>query len=148
VEAPTQPDPTPDMTQASFYRYWIDEAVRFADLDPVGHANNAAISVYFESARVALFIDAGSSPISGPRSVVVARVAIDFRAELNYGEPIRVGLKVTRFGRSSLTLHGGIFRGDTCIATSEVIGVIIDTALRKSVEIDGQVRAKLTELAG
>ena len=51
------------ITSREFYPYWIDESVRFADLDPLGHVNNAAISTYFESARVALFSDAGNSPV-------------------------------------------------------------------------------------
>ena len=53
------------ITSREFYPYWIDESVRFADLDPLGHVNNAAISTYFESARVALFSDAGNSPVRG-----------------------------------------------------------------------------------
>ncbi|QQP89745.1 acyl-CoA thioesterase [Skermanella sp. TT6] len=139
---------TPETTSPASYRYWIDETVRFADLDPVGHVNNAAISTYFESARVALFHDSGNSPVSGPRSVVIARLTIDFRAELHYPDRIRIGLRVTRFGRSSLTLAGAVFRGDTCIATSEAICVIIDVAERRSVEIPADVRTRLTELAG
>ena len=82
---------TPETTSPASYRYWIDETVRFADLDPVGHVNNAAISTYFESARVALFHDSGNSPVSGPRSVVIARLTIDFRAELHYPDRIRIG---------------------------------------------------------
>jgi acyl-CoA thioester hydrolase len=135
-------------TSLSDYTYWIDEHVRFSDLDPLGHANNAAISGYFESARVALFHDAGNSPVSGPRSVVIARLAIDFRAELRYPAKIRIGTRVTRFGRSSLTLAGAVFQGDTCVATCEVVCVIIDLGSRRSVEIDPDLRAKLTELAG
>ena len=45
-------------------------------LDPLGHVNNAAISTYFESARVALFSDAGNSPVSGPLSVVIASIGM------------------------------------------------------------------------
>src|SRR3954447_19148774 len=38
------------ITSREFYPYWINESVRFADLDPLGHVNNAAISTYFEGA--------------------------------------------------------------------------------------------------
>src|SRR5919112_664081 len=36
----------------SFYRHWIEDRVRFADLDPLGHCNNAAIGGFFEAPRV------------------------------------------------------------------------------------------------
>ena len=49
----------------SFYRHWIEDRVRFADLDPLGHCNNAAIGGFFESSRVALFADAGYSAGGG-----------------------------------------------------------------------------------
>jgi acyl-CoA thioester hydrolase len=127
------------ITSPGFYPYWINESVRFADLDPLGHVNNAAISTYFESARVALFRDAGNSPVSGSLSVVIARIVIDFRSEMHYPGALRVGQK---------TLAGGLFHGDTCIATSEVVCVLFDVGARRSVEIPADVRARLTELAG
>ena len=75
---------TPDPTNPVGFRAWTDETVRFADLDPLGHANNAAFNVYFESARAALFTEAGALEQNG-RSVVIAWLTIDFRTELNYG---------------------------------------------------------------
>jgi acyl-CoA thioester hydrolase len=79
---------------------------------------------------------------------VIARIVIDFRSEMHYPGSLRVGLKATRFGRSSLTLAGAVFHGDSCIATSEVVCVLFDTTARRSVEIPAAVRARLTELAG
>jgi acyl-CoA thioester hydrolase len=144
VTAATPSDPT----DAAIYRYWIDEHVRFADLDPLGHANNSAISTYFESARVALFTELVGPLVQSDRpSVVVVRVAIDFRAELRYGERIRIGVKVGRMGRTSMVLEGGIFRGDTCIATSEVVCVLFDLARRCPVEITDDQRAIFSDYA-
>ena len=136
------------ITSREFYPYWIDESVRFADLDPLGHVNNAAISTYFESARVALFSDAGNSPVTGPLSVVIARIVIDFRSEMHYP-----GSPAGRVEGDSVRplvpdVAGAVFHGDTCIATSEVVCVLFDTAARRSVEIPAAVRARLTELAG
>ena len=66
-------DTSTAITSREFYPYWTDESVRFADLDPLGHVYNAAISTYFESARVALFSDSGNSPVSGPPRAAVSR---------------------------------------------------------------------------
>jgi acyl-CoA thioester hydrolase len=144
VTAATPSDPT----DAALYRYWIDEHVRFADLDPLGHANNSAISTYFESGRVALFTELSGPLVQPDRpSVVVVRVAIDFRTELRYADRIRIGLKVGRIGRTSIVLEGGIFRGDTCAATSEAVCVLFDLVRRCPVEVPEDQRALLREYA-
>src|SRR4051812_49806266 len=68
----------------SFYRHWIEDRVRFADLDPLGHCNNAAIGGFFESSRVALFADAGYSAGGGALSVPIVRLRVDFPRGLHY----------------------------------------------------------------
>src|SRR5262249_42594270 len=99
---PMTADAAIDLADAAVYRFWIDEHVRFADLDPLGHANNAAISGYLESVRVALFAHVGSALGQHGRSVVLARLLVEFRAELRYADRLRVGARVVRLGRSSM----------------------------------------------
>ena len=38
-----------------------EEQVRFRDLDPMGHVNNAVFLTYLEQARVAFFAQAGAA---------------------------------------------------------------------------------------
>src|SRR3982751_1239855 len=120
----------------SFYRHWIEDRVRFADLDPLGHCNNAAIGGSFESSRVALFADAGYSAGGGALSIPIVRIEIDFRRELHYGARVRVGARVLRFGRTSFTLAGAVFTdGERCAVTAQVmVAVLFDLAQRRSVE--------------
>jgi acyl-CoA thioester hydrolase len=75
---------SPDRLEPSFYRHWIEDRVRFADLDPLGHCNNAAIGGFFESSRIALFADAGHPVSGGALSIPIVRVEIDFRHEILY----------------------------------------------------------------
>src|SRR4051812_49721936 len=91
----------------SFYRHWIEDRVRFADLDPLGHCNNAAIGGFFESSRVALFADAGYSAGGGALSVPVVGLEIDFRRELHYGVRGRGGAPVPPVRRTALPLPRG-----------------------------------------
>ncbi|WP_207480802.1 acyl-CoA thioesterase [Arenibaculum pallidiluteum] len=148
-----------DLRDARTYRYWIDEHVRFADLDPLGHANNNAIGAYFEASRVALFGAAGK-PLGGGSgggsaagtspgtSVVLARIAIDFLAELRYGAALRVGTRVLAMGRTSVTLGAAVFADGRCAAASEGVCVLFDLATRRPTVLPDELRARLTEVAG
>lgn len=143
--------PQRPFTAPERYRYWTDERLRFGDLDSLGHANNNAIGVYFESARVALFEEALGGPLGTLKklSVVLARMTIDFIAELHYPAPhLRVGTRVSRIGRSSVTLEAAVYKGDLCVSTSEAVCVLFDPVNRRSAPVPDAVRAHLLELAG
>lgn len=123
-------DPEIDLTDPAGYRLWVDERVRFADLDPQGHANNNAVGVYFESARVGLW-DAVGRFAGASWTVVIRRTITDFRAELRYPAEIRVGVRVLRIGTTSVTLGLGVFHGEACIATQEAVSVLLDKGTRR-----------------
>jgi len=138
---------SPDRLEPTFYRHWIEDGVRFADLDPLGHCNNAAIGGFFESSRVALFTDAGFPVSKGTLSIPIARIEIDFRHEILYGARVRVGARVLRIGRTSFTLAGAIFDADQCAAAAQVVAVLFDLAQRRSVEIPADLRQTLSAYA-
>ena len=133
--------PSPDRLEPSFHRHWVEDRVRFADLDPLGHCNNAAIGGFFESSRIALFADAGHPVSGGALSIPIVRTEIDFRHEVLYGARVRAGARVLRIGRTSFTLAGAVFDGDRCAAAAQVVAVLFDLAQRRPVEIPGDLRA-------
>ena len=141
MTAPT----TPLLTDPAAYRFWIDERVRFADLDALGHVNNNAIGVYFESGRVALMETCGGFRPESAWTVVLARCVMEFKAELLYPGTARVGVRVLRLGNSSVTLGSAIFSGDTCIATQEGVCVIVDPATHRPTPLPPELRAALAE---
>ena len=138
---------SPDRLEPSFYRHLIEDRVRFADLDPLGHCNNAAINGFFESSRVALFTEMRHPVSGGAFSIPIVRIEIDFRRELLYGARVRVGARVLKVGRTSLTLAGAVFDGERCAATAQVVAVLFDLAQRRSVEIPGDLRDTLAVYA-
>lgn len=138
---------SPDCLDASSYRHWIEDRVRFADLDPLGHCNNAAIGGFFESSRIALFADAGHQISGGALSIPIVRVEIDFRREILYGARVRVGARVLRIGRTSFTLAGAVFDSNHCAATAQVVAVLLDLAKRRPVEISDDLRKAFSVFA-
>jgi acyl-CoA thioester hydrolase len=133
-----------DPADRSSYRHWIKDHVRFADLDPLGHCNHAVISGFFESSRVALFEAAGHRLGEHGRSLSIVRLVIEFRRELLYGARVRVGARVLKLGRTSVTLGGAVFDGDQCAATAEVVGVLIDLETRRPTEVPADLREQLS----
>src|SRR5215212_180627 len=131
---------SPDRLEPSLYRHWIEDRVRFADLDPLSHYNNAAIGGFFESSRIALFAEAGHPVSGGALSIPIVRTEIDFRHEVLYGARVRVGVPVLRIGRTSFTRAGAVFDGDRCAAAAQVVAVLFGRAQRRPVEIPGDLR--------
>ena len=133
-----------DASNTSCYCHWIEDHVRFADLDPLGHCNHAVISGFFESSRVALFEAAGHRLGEHGRSLSIVRLLIEFRRELLYGTRVRIGARVLKLGRTSVTLGGAVFDGDQCAATAEVVGVLIDLETRRPTEVPADLREQLS----
>jgi acyl-CoA thioester hydrolase len=139
-------DPEPEIVDAAdpaVYRHWIEDHVRFADLDPLGHCNHAVISGFFESSRVALFAAAGNPILGGGLSFPIVRLVLEFRRELLLGTSVRIGARVVRLGRTSVTLGGAVFEAERCAATAEVVGVLIDLETRSSTELPSELRERL-----
>jgi acyl-CoA thioester hydrolase len=127
----------------SAYKHWVDDAVRFGDLDPVGHVNNNSVGQYFENARAHFYMKVTPNWPYRDTLFVLARTAIDFRRELHMPAALRVATGVMKIGRTSLTLANALFHNETGIAYGESISVLIDQRARKPVEIPEDLRAIL-----
>ncbi len=110
----------------------VGELIRYADLDPQGHVNNAVFSTFFETGRVTLFRDPSRALLVPGCNFVLARSEIDFLRELRWPGTIEVGTKVASIGRSSYVVAQAIFSGEACAATGLATIVLIDEATRRS----------------
>jgi len=62
----------------------------------MGHVNNAVYSTYLEQARIGV--------LGGLEPFILARVEIDFRAQLRDGEDVEVRTRCAHLGTKSLRL--------------------------------------------
>ena len=85
------------------YPYRLTDNIRFADLDPNGHVNNAVYATYFETGRVTLVKDRSFGLMPEGLAWMLVRLDIHFRAELRWPGTIELGLGVARLGRTSTT---------------------------------------------
>ena len=143
-DQPSQPSSKP-VPQLADYPHRVTDMVRFGDLDPQGHANQAVFSTYFESGRVAMFRtpDLGIG-VPGVTFVLV-RIEINFMKELHWPASIEIGTGVADFGRSSFTVAQAIFRDGVCAATARATLVCIDLATRKAKPLPQDAVARLSK---
>src|SRR3954453_23651027 len=82
---------------------WTEDVLRFGDTDANGHINNALFATLCESGRANLFRTRFDPTLPENRFFVIARLGIDFRAELNFPGRVRTGTWITRLGRTSVS---------------------------------------------
>ena len=112
------------------------ERVRFRDCDAMGHVNNAVYSTYLEEARIGV--------LGGLGAFILARVEIDFRAELRAGEEVEVRSRCSRVGTKSFDLEHVISGNGRVVAEAKSVLVSYDYGRGESVPVPDGLRARLT----
>jgi len=114
------------------YPHRVEEKLRYGDTDRQGHINNAVFSSLLEAGRVAIIYDPARPLAESGCAFVIARLEIDFRAELNWPGSVSVGTAVAKLRRSSVELVQAIFQDDRCAATSRSVIVQMNEESRRS----------------
>ena len=136
---------SPIRSEAAFgledYPYRLSDNVRFADLDPNQHVNNAVYATYFETGRVTLMKDRSRGLVPAGLGWIMVRLDIHFRAELHWPGTIELGLGVVKFGRTSVTFEQVVFSEGRCVASAQAVTVLIDETSRKPVPLTSELKA-------
>ena len=121
--------------------------VRFRDLDALGHVNNAVYLTYFESARMAFWMQVmGKADLTG-MNMILARAEIDFRSPLVFGESVEIGVGCTSIGRSSFVLEQDMHdrASSRLVAQARKVLVHYDYAVLRSLPLTDEMRRKLED---
>ncbi|HEX5078597.1 MAG TPA: thioesterase family protein [Geminicoccaceae bacterium] len=138
------PDPDLDLTDSAGYRHWTTITIRYRDLDPLGHINNAVYSEWFEAARV-LLTRSFSSGQPDWLLTALARMTINFLAETSWPGEVEVGGRLLGMGNRSFRSAYGVFRDGRCLATAECVSVWFDRRARGSVPPPAEVRQAMED---
>jgi len=134
-----------------FHFYHLIE-VRYGDLDPQGHVNNAKFLTYMEQGRVfylkQLNLWEGGSFIN--LGIILADVQITFRKAIQFGDPVRVGVCISRIGNKSMTSEYRIEDGRDAseFATGSSVLVAYDYRNNRSVPIPEEWRKTILQFEG
>jgi acyl-CoA thioester hydrolase len=119
------------------------ETVRFRDVDVMGHVNNAVFLTYMESARVRFLLHLGTASTPDDLGIIVARIEIDFRAPLSFGDEIEVGVRAGRFGTKSFDLEYELRSNGRVVAEATSVCVAYDYGSGETIPIPERWRERL-----
>jgi len=123
--------------------------VRYADLDPQGHVNNANFLTYFEQARVSYLIHLGlfsNNQIFLDVGIILADAHVTFLAPVLFGMQVRVGVRVTRLGNKSMHVEYSM-RDETTgsqLASGSTVLVTFDYHRQVTIPIPDLWREKIS----
>jgi acyl-CoA thioester hydrolase len=124
------------ITRVSFVH---TETVRFRDLDSMGHMNNAVYATFLEQARLAFLSQHGAHV----HNMILARLEIDFRSPVEFGETIEIAVTPTRIGTKSFDLEYVLRAAERVVAEAKTVLVAYDYAEARSVEIPDEWKERL-----
>jgi acyl-CoA thioester hydrolase len=136
------PAPDASIPRLEDFPYRLSDNVRFGDLDPNQHVNNAVYATYFETGRVTLMKDPQYGLKPQGLTWVMVRLDMHFRAELHWPGQIELGLGVARLGRTSVTFDQVVFSGGACVASAQSVNVLIDETTRKPTPLTADIIGK------
>ena len=102
----------------------------------MGHVNNAVYSTYLEQARIDLLGDLSE--------FILARVEIDFRAEVRDAEEVEIRSCLDRMGTKSFDLRHELHAARALVAEAKSVLVSYDYALGRSIPVPQGLRQRLT----
>ena len=127
---------TPPPVLEDFPKHTFD-LIRYGDTDRQGHVNNAVFATFFETGRVSFLFDPSILPEG--TMLVIARLVIDFRAELTWPGQVEIGTRVEGISNRSFTLSQAIFHNGKCAATAESTIVLVDESTRRSTPLSEEL---------
>jgi acyl-CoA thioester hydrolase len=123
------------------------EPVRFRDLDPMGHVNNAVFLTYIEQARVAFFAHVGAATELEEMNLIVAHIAIDFKAPVRLGQEVDISVHASRFGTKSFDFDYVLRVDGEVVAEAKSVQVAYDYERREPVPLPSEWRERLAAVA-
>jgi len=137
----------------SDFRFYHTVEVRYGDLDPQGHVNNAKHLTYFEQARVGYMIELGlftKDQSFMKIGVIVADVHLTYLAPVYFGQDIKIGVRTAKIGNKSMTWEQNIVDAETDkeLSKGELVIVTYDYETGKTISIPQAWREKIAQFEG
>jgi len=132
------------------FRFFQPIEIRYGDLDPQGHVNNAKYLTYFEQTRVAYLIQLGlfnKGQSFLEVGIILAEAQVTFLSPVGFGTSVHVGARTTRLGNKSFEMVYSLqdaARGQE-LATGSAILVTFDYHAQQSIPIPENWRKAIIE---
>jgi acyl-CoA thioester hydrolase len=133
------------------FRHRTTLQVRFRDIDAFAHVNNAVFFSYVEQARIRYLLDVLQPGVGFDRlPLILARVELDYRSPIAFGEEVTVESRVDRVGRSSFGMSHRMTAGPDGRLVGEVRSVLVtyDYAVARPMLVPDDWRDRFTAHEG
>ena len=130
----------------------VEIPIQWGDQDALKHVNNAVYVRWFEASRISYCRKVGlwgrlESENVGP---ILASVHCDYRRPLTFPDTVRVGSRITKIGRTSLTMEHWVIglAANTLAAEGHSILVLYDYDKAEPRPIPEAIRRTIREVEG
>ena len=123
--------------------------VRYGDLDPQGHVNNASFLTYFEQARIHYLAELGlinKRSSSFEVGIILADAQVTYLAPVLFGMSLSIKVSVTRLGNKSMTMEYLMLDTATSkeLARGSTVLVTFDYQKQQSMPVPDDWREKIS----
>ena len=129
-----------------YYHFQID--VRYGDLDPQWHVNNARFLTFIEQARMTYLVKVGifDGKTFMELPLIVADAHISYLAPIQFAETVDVRTRVSKIGNKSMVFEYEIAsaKSDRLYARAETVMVAYDYHTKSSIPVPAEWRRKIS----
>lgn len=136
----------------SLFRYFYPIEVRYSDLDPQGHVNNARYFSLVEQARVGYLMHLGlwDGKSFLDIGIIIAEAQVSYKAPIHYGKVVHIGVRISRLGNKSMTM---LYRfqedhSEFEYANGSTVLVAYDYRNTRTIPISDEWRKKISDFEG
>jgi acyl-CoA thioester hydrolase len=136
----------------SGYPIVVTLPVQWGEQDMYGHVNNTVYFRWYETARIAYAEKVGLPEMTQTLGVgpILAAINCNYRRQVRYPDTIQIGARVTRLGRTSLTMEHHVVSAKQGVLVADGDSTIVCFNYRdqKPVPVPDTLRAAIEKLEG
>ncbi len=126
--------------------------VQWGDQDSFGHVNNTVYFRWVETARIKYLERMEPFHAAGDPSLepILAAISCNYRRQVQYPDTMQVAIRVTRIGRSSITMEHKLWSDaqQAIVADGQGTVVTFDYTANRSCPVPAEMRAAIVRLEG
>jgi len=116
---------------------------RFYETDAFGHVNNTVVTGWFETAREPIFRIFTPGMDIKKLSIILARIEVDFVAQIYYGSDVSVKTWIEKIGNSSFNVLHEAWQNGAVVARGTAVQVYFDFSTQTSGRVPDEYRSEL-----
>jgi acyl-CoA thioester hydrolase len=118
---------------------------RFAETDALGHVNNTVLPVWFEESRTPIFKLFCPGLDINDWHLIIAKIEVEFLAEIYYGKPVEIRTYMKKIGNSSMQVGHEAWQDGVLAATGSAVMIHFDHENKSSKAIPAEIKATLEQ---